>query len=124
MAFTVFQLGKNDFSLVYELLEVFGEAFKEIDTYTSKLPSESYLMDLLSDSTFIALIASKEGSTVGGLIAYELRKFEQETREIYIYDLAVSSSHRREGIATALISKLKEIAINRGAHVILSLIHI
>ena len=32
---------------------------------------------------------------VGGLAAYELDKFEQDRREIYIYDLAVVESHRR-----------------------------
>jgi len=41
------------------------------------------------------------------LAAYELRKFEQERSEVYIYDLAVASAHRREGIATALIERLK-----------------
>ncbi|MBA2379683.1 MAG: GNAT family N-acetyltransferase, partial [Blastocatellia bacterium] len=37
---------------------------------------------------------------------------------IYIYDLAVDEAHRRRGIATALINKLREIARERGAWVI------
>jgi aminoglycoside 3-N-acetyltransferase I len=59
-----------------------------------------------------------EGAVVGGLAAYELRKFEQERSEIYIYDLAVADTHRRRGIATALIQELKKIAALRGAYVI------
>ena len=55
---------------------------------------------------------------VGGLAAYELKKFEQERSEIYIYDLAVHAGHRRRGIATALIEKLREIARARGAWII------
>lgn len=55
---------------------------------------------------------------VGGLAAYELQKFEQERSEIYIYDLAVLEAHRREGIATSLIDKLKSIGVDRGAYVI------
>jgi aminoglycoside 3-N-acetyltransferase I len=55
---------------------------------------------------------------IGGLAAYELRKFEQERSEIYIYDLAVSTAHRRQGVATALIQELKNIAAGRGAYVI------
>jgi len=35
---------------------------------------------------------------VGGLAAYELDKFEQDRREIYIYDLAVVESHRRNAL--------------------------
>jgi aminoglycoside 3-N-acetyltransferase I len=67
---------------------------------------------------FIGLVALKAGEVVGGIAAYELKKFEQERSEIYIYDLAVAEAHRREGIATALIQKLKELALTRGAYVI------
>jgi aminoglycoside 3-N-acetyltransferase I len=45
-------------------------------------------------------------------------KFEQERSEIYIYDLAVASEHRRKGVATALITELKLVAAERGAWVI------
>ena len=67
-----------------------------------------YLRQLLDSDYFIAIAALKEGEVVGGLTAYELKKFEQERSEIYIYDLAVAAAHRRQGIATALIQKLKE----------------
>ena len=39
---------------------------------------------------------------IGGLVAYELPKLEQARSEIYIYDLAVDATHRRQGVATAL----------------------
>ncbi|MGH8168420.1 MAG: GNAT family N-acetyltransferase, partial [Woeseiaceae bacterium] len=52
------------------------------------------------------------------LAAYELIKFEQERSEIYIYDLAVAAAHRRQGIATALITELGKIAAARGAYVV------
>ena len=52
------------------------------------------------------------------MAAYVLQKFEQERSEIYIYDLAVLESHRRQGIATGLINKLREIAREIGAWVI------
>jgi len=55
---------------------------------------------------------------VGGIAAYELRKFEQERSEIYIYDLAVAAAHRREGIATALIRALRKLAAARAAYII------
>ena len=67
---------------------------------------------------FIALAALKNGDVVGGIAAYELKKFEQERGEIYIYDLAVAAAYRRKGVATALIEKLKQLAVARGAWVI------
>ena len=111
-------LTPNDVPLMDALLRTFGEAFNDVDTYTANRPSEDYLRRLLGGDSFIALAALKGGVVVGGIAAYELKKFEQERSEIYIYDLAVASEHRREGIATALIEKLKEIAAKRRAYVI------
>ena len=116
--FSICQLSANDLALMEELLTVFGEAFDEVDTYSSSRPSDTYLKRLLSSNYFIALAALKNGAVVGGIAAYELQKFEQERSEIYIYDLAVAAEHRREGIATALIQELKKIAVERAAHVI------
>jgi aminoglycoside 3-N-acetyltransferase I len=100
------------------MLTTFGEAFDEVDTYGKARPRPNYLQRLLGSDYFIALAALKEREVVGGLAAYELHKFEQERSEIYIYDLAVSARHRRQGIATALIAELGRIAKGRGAYVI------
>ena len=113
------QLSANDLALMEDLLATFGEAFDEVDTYSSSRPSNDYLKRLLSSDYFIALAALKNGLVVGGIAAYELPKFEQERSEIYIYDLAVAAAHRREGIATALIQELKKIAVARAAYVFL-----
>ena len=114
----IHHLTRSDVSLMKALLTAFGDAFNEPDTYTAKIPSADYLEQLLGSDTFIALAALKNHVVIGGIAAYELKKFEQERSEIYIYDLAVASEHRRQGVATMLIEKLKEIAAQRGAYVI------
>ena len=101
-----------------ELLSVFGDAFEDEGTYTHAQPSDDYLGDLLSSASFIAIAARSGDRVVGGLAAYVLRKFEQARAEIYIYDLAVLEGHRRQGIATALIGKLRMQAAIKGAYVI------
>lgn len=118
MTIDVHHLGPNDLPLMNAVLAVFGEAFEDPATYTAKPPSEAYTRRLLAGDTFIALAASVDGEVAGALAAYELRKFEQERSEIYIYDLAVAAAHRRRGIATALIEKLRDIAAGRGIQVI------
>lgn len=118
MPVTIRQITTSDLPLMESLSTMFGTAFNEVETYTGNRPSANYLRRLLGSETFIALAALKGGQVVGGIAAYELRKFEQERSEIYIYDLAVASGHRRKGIATALVSKLKALAVERGAHVI------
>ncbi len=111
----LYQVTPDDVTLMDALLMTFGEAFDDVGTYTENRPSAGYLRQLLSGDSFIALVALKSGDVVGGIAAYELRKFEQERSEIYIYDLAVAEAHRRQGIATALIQELKKIAAVRGA---------
>jgi aminoglycoside 3-N-acetyltransferase I len=100
------------------LLHMFGSAFGEDDAYRGAQPRDAYLRELLGSYTFIALAALRDGTVAGGLAAYDLRKFEQERSEIYIYDLAVAAEHRRKGIATGLLGALKGIARTRGAYVI------
>ena len=97
---------------------MFGEAFNEAETYQGAVPSDAYLRSLLSKQHFIAIAAIKGDGTVAALAAYELEKFEQDRREIYIYDIAVSMGHRRKGIATALLDELRRIARERKAYVI------
>jgi aminoglycoside 3-N-acetyltransferase I len=112
------RLGAGDTALMHGLLSLFSEAFEAPDDYDAKRPSVAYLTDLLSSDSFIALVAVECDIIVGGLAAYEMRKFEQERSELYIYDLAVAESHRRRGIATALIEALQRIAADRGAWVV------
>lgn len=116
--FSLRPLGPGDVPLMEAMTTLFGEVFGEEETYCGARPSPPYLERLLGSGHFIALAALAGRDVVGGLAAYELPKFEQERSEIYIYDLAVAAGHRRKGIATALIEKLKEIAMARGAHVV------
>lgn len=112
------QLGPGDGALMQAMLAMFGAAFGEATTYGAAPPGSRYLQRLLGSEYFIALVALKAGEVVGGIAAYELKKFERERSEIYIYDLAVAGPHRRQGIATALIAELKKIAAARRAHAV------
>ncbi len=108
----------SDLELTHSLLTLFGHAFDDVDTYGAQRPSDDYLRRLLADDGVVVLVASHGSDVVGGLVAYELKKFEQARSEFYIYDLAVVETHRRQGIATALIDTLREIAAARGGWVI------
>lgn len=114
--FAVRQLQRSDVPLMRAMMTVFGEAFKEAETYTAAPPGAAYFERLLGGSHLIALAATKHGVVVGGLVAYELQKLEQERTEIYIYDIAVAEAHRRQGVATALIEELKTLAVARNAY--------
>lgn len=118
MSATVRRLGASDIDQMRQVNAVFGAAFEDPANYRSSPPSDSYLAQQLEDERTIVIAAFEGSNAVGGLVAYLLRKLEQERGEIYIYDLAVAEAHRRRGIATAMIDALGPIAAKLGAWVI------
>ena len=117
-SFEVRVLSAGSVAPLRAMLSMFGRAFGEVATYTERQPDDGYLERLLAGSTFLAVGAFVDGQVIGGIAAYVLPKFEQERSEIYIYDLAVDKEHRRQGVATALVSQLRRVASERGAYVI------
>jgi aminoglycoside 3-N-acetyltransferase I len=117
IATRIHHLTADDLPLLRQLNAVFAEAFGDAKSYLATPPSEAYCRRLLGQPNVIALVAEQAGSVVGGLVAYELQKLESERSEVYIYDLAVAEAHRRQGIATALIARVRAIAHERGAWV-------
>ena len=111
-------LGPGDAPLMRAVVSMFGHAFHDVETYTAAQPGTQYLERLLGTDTFIAIAAEDGDQIVGGVAAYLLPKFEQKRSEIYIYDLAVAETHRRRGIATAMIAELQRVGALRGAYVI------
>jgi aminoglycoside 3-N-acetyltransferase I len=112
------RLRPADVGLLRKLNALFGDAFADPGTYGAEPPSDTYLEGLLAKEHVVVLVALAGQEVLGGLVAYELDKFERARREFYIYDLAVRETHRRQGIATALIEHLRNIAAERDAWVI------
>ena len=75
--FSIHRLTPDDETLMEALLATFGEAFDEVEAYGGNRPSAGYLQQLLDSDYFIALVALKNGEVVGGIAAYELKKFPQ-----------------------------------------------
>ena len=116
--YTVRVLTGTDAAVLRDMLRMFGNAFDEADTYLDRQPDDAYLTRLLGADSFVAVAALFGADVVGGLAGYILPKFEQPRGELYIYDLAVDAAHRRRGIATAMIERVRELAAARGCHVV------
>jgi aminoglycoside 3-N-acetyltransferase I len=112
---TVRRLGPDDSSVFHDWLAMFGEVFAEPQTYTGAPPGPDWIAERLSASDFFALAAFDGETVIGGLAAYVMKKFEQARSEVYIYDLAVVETHRRRGVATALIELTRAEARKAGA---------
>lgn len=116
--FRIAQLGPERLDRLAALMRCFGDAFGEPATYTVAPPPADYWRRQLASPLCMVLVAlwGDDDEVIGGLVAYELPKLEQQRSEIYLYDLAVDAGHRRRGVAKALIAALAEIAVARGAH--------
>lgn len=112
------QVTAADVAVARALNALFGAAFNERATYEGEPPADDYVSAILAKDQVIVLVAFVEDELAGGLVAYELPKLERARSEIYIYDLAVGERHRRKGIASALIDRLRAIGAERGAWVI------
>lgn len=109
------RLDRGDKAAFRAMNQLFAEVFEMPREYLGAPPDEGYVTDWLSQQQNIAVVAEEEGMIVGALAGYQLRKFEQARSEIFIYDLAVSSDHRRRGIASAMIEETRRIARECGA---------
>ena len=114
----IVHLGIGHVGLFRQLNRLFGEVFDDRAGYHDDPPDDAWLSGLLHQPHVLPLVAMDGDVVVGGLVAYVLDKYERARREVYIYDLAVDAGHRRRGIATALIGRLREIAAERDAWVI------
>lgn len=97
---------------------MFAAGFEAPEDYADAPPDDAWAARWLANPDHIALLAERNGTPVGALTAYVLPKFEQARSEIYIYDLAVLASARRQGVASALINHLRAIARDIGAKTI------
>lgn len=118
MPVSIRRLAPSGLAEMRQLNVLFGEVFEDAETYTGKPPTDAWLAGLLFKDHVIVLAAMDGPAVVGGLVAYVLEKFERTRSEIYIYDLAVAQTHRRQGIATALIEHLRALAPGLGAWVV------
>lgn len=118
MPISIRRLDSSGLAEMRQLNVLFGEVFEDAGTYTGEPPTDAYLAGLLSKDHVIALVAMDGPVVVGGLVAYVLEKFERARSEIYIYDLAVAETHRRRGIATALIERVRALAPDLGVWVV------
>lgn len=115
---TIRRLSEADTAALQQLNKLFADVFDDVKSYGLHQPSEDYLRQFLSDQNHIVLVAEDESGIVGGLVAYCLTKFEQDRKEVYVYDLAVATAHQRHGVGKMLMDEIRNIARDMGAYVV------
>ena len=101
----------NEIAQFVELIRLFEDVF-EIKNFS--IPGKKHLQDLLSKPDFFVFIAIKDNDVIGGLTAYTLHQYYSEKPLSYIYDLAVSTKHQRQGVGKKLIVAMNEYCKENG----------
>ena len=69
---------------------------------------------LLADARTLMLVAFDGERAVGFVLAHELPRRHGDRAKLFVYEVDVAESHRRRGIASALLARLGELARDRG----------
>ena len=69
---------------------------------------------LLADRRTLMLVAFDGHRPVGFVLAHELPRRHGDAAKLFVYEVDVAESHRRRGIASALLAQLAELARERG----------
>jgi aminoglycoside 3-N-acetyltransferase I len=105
------KLVNTDLHQFKELIRVFEDVFEMENV---KLPTDSYLQQLLEKKDFFVFTASVNNKVVGGLTSYMLPQYYSEHSLAYIYDLAVITSFQRQGIGKLLIAAINDYCKKAG----------
>lgn len=80
--------------------------------------SDHYLQRLFAAGGFHTIVALHDGKVIGGVTGYELPMYIEETKELFLYEIAVEPEYRKQGIGRALIEALKKLCLEKGIKVI------
>jgi ribosomal protein S18 acetylase RimI-like enzyme len=99
----VSRLGPDDAALAVETVRL----LKAPDGYP--IPSVAQLSSFLSREENVLIAAVDGGVPVGFVVAYLLDRIDREEPMMLFYEVGVAASHRRRGVGTRLVNKLKSI---------------
>ena len=99
-----------DVLLAQETFRLMVDVF---DEGGGKLTS-GYVSALLGRADFWAMAALQDVVPIGGITAHVLPMTRSETRELFIYDLAVQPEHQRRGVGRLLVETLRREAAAAG----------
>lgn len=68
-----------------------------------------YVRNFLKDDRHYLLSALDNGEAIGFILAYRLQRVDRDQDMMFFYEVNVAQQHRKTGIGTALINRLKEI---------------
>jgi aminoglycoside 3-N-acetyltransferase I len=110
--YRIARLVAGDGPMAKSVFSTMADVFDE----THALLSDEYVAQLLARDELWVLAATLGEEIVGGLTAHTLPMTRSESREVFIYDVAVRADHQRRGVGRLLIAHLTRLAGAAGIH--------
>lgn len=101
---SISRLGVNDTALASEAIRRFKGSSR----------SFSSLREFLGNRSNYLLIAGTGTEVYGFLMAYRLERADREAGQMFVYEVGVAPPWRSQGVATALIERITELARAEG----------
>ena len=105
------QLRSNDTTVATRTLA----RLKPSDERRDRLPDEQAAQLFLQQKCNILIAATQAEEPIGYAIAYILDRAERSEPMLLLYEIEVAPENRRQGIARAMIERLRQIATEHGA---------
>jgi aminoglycoside 3-N-acetyltransferase I len=82
---------------------------KPAEERNHKEVTTEHMRDFLKQDNHVLIMAHEEEHPVGFALAYLLDRVDRDQPMMLFYEIEVLESHKRRGVAAAIINKLKEI---------------
>lgn len=110
MSVVVRRLMPSDLALARRVFLTMTEVFED----PGEVLGDEYLATLLARPDFWAIAAVDGDDVLGGITAHTLLMTRSESREVFIYDLAVVPERQRQGVGRRLVAELRDAAAAEG----------
>ena len=98
------RLGPRDADVAVETLRAFKGSSRPADGVAR----------CLADRSSYFLVAEAGGEAAGFLTAYRLERADREANQMFVYEIGVAEARRRQGVGSALLREIQEIARGEG----------
>jgi len=86
--------------------QVVGEI---VSRFKSRHVSPESAARFVADARHYVFVAEAGGEIAGFLLAYRLERLDGDAPQLFVYELEVAPRHRRRGVGTLLIARVREV---------------
>ena len=89
-------------------------ACKLASTFKSARVTPEHAARFLSNPGHFLFVAEVSGEIVGFLLAYRLERLDRAATQLFVYEVEVAPSYRRQGVGTRLMERVGEAVEREG----------